>query len=177
MKKLPFFRFLLGVLILSALTLKAQPVAFDISGTLKTVEKNDSQQLKRPLADVDVKEKMRILEITLRRTNPTVSGEVKVEWLVVMQDIRGRLRPATRGEQAVSLAVGIEQKLESAPFSIKEAKIDFDNRWNDDKKVEQEVEGYAIILRNPEGEEVGAKFQPKSLEEKVRQAMAGAARP
>ncbi|MDF3128728.1 hypothetical protein P0Y35_05925 [Kiritimatiellaeota bacterium B1221] len=152
--------------------LRAQPAAFDISGTIKTVEKKDGREMNMPRGGVEIEEDSKVLQIHLRRTNPTVSGEVTVYWMVMIKDARGNLRPITKGKQSIVVDVGIPTSLESDAFSIKTANYDFGGR--NDGKVEQEVEGYAVIIQNAEGDEVGAKFQPKSMEDKVREKIVDA---
>lgn len=162
---------LLSLLIFCPVTGWSQPSAFDISGTVKTVEKKEDRKMDLPRGDVKIEEDSKILEINLRRTNPTVSGEVTVRWAVLIKDMRGNLRPITKGEQNIVLDVGIPAKLESDAFSLQKA--DFNFRRGNDGKMEQEVEGYAILILNAAGDELGAKFQPGSLEEKAREVMVG----
>lgn len=156
-------------LILAPLTGWAQPSAFDIAGSVKTVEKKEGREMDLPRGDVEIEEDSKVLEIHLRRTNPTVSGAVTVRWVVVIKDVRGTLRPITKGKQEIVVDVGIPTKLESDPFSVKTASFDF--RGGGDGKMEQEVEGYAILVLDREGQELGSKFQPKSLEDKAREVM------
>jgi hypothetical protein len=158
---------LFSVLVLCPLTGWSQATAFDISGTVKTVEKKDDKEIDRPRGDVEIEVDSKVLEINLRRTNPTVSGDVTVYWMVLIKDTRGNLRPVTKGKQSIVADVGIPTKLESDAFSIKTVNFDFGRR--NDGKMEQEIEGYAVIIQNAAGDEVGSKFQPKSIEDTVRE--------
>ncbi len=172
MKKNPLLLLSFFVISFSGL-LRAQPSAFDISGTVKTVEKKADREMDMPRGGVEIEEDSKVLEINLRRTNPTVSGEVTVYWMVMIKDTRGNLRPITKGKQSIVVEVGIPTTLESDAFSIKTANFDFGG--GHDGKMEQEVEGYAVIIHNADGDEVGAKFQPKSMEDKVREKIVDAA--
>lgn len=156
---------------LMPLFLSAQPVAFDLSGTVKTLEKDESDARKMPRGDVKLEEEMKILEVNVRRMNPTVTGEVTIRWAVLIADMRGQLRPVTKGEQHIVVDVGIPAKLESDSFSLKTLSFDHNHPRGNNVKREQEIEGYAILVLDAEGQELAAKFQPKSLEEKARQVM------
>ena len=172
--KQKFTSLIIHLILLCPILAWSQPSDFDISGTIKTVEQNDDREMDIPRGDVEIENEMKILEINLRRTDPTVSETVMVHWAVVLQDTRGRLQIATRGKQKVSLEIGIPVELKSQNFSVKRADYDFegDDFLNGD--MEQEVEGYAIVLLNAAGKEVGALFQPGSMETNVRKALENA---
>jgi hypothetical protein len=63
--------------------------------------------------------------------------------------------------------------LESDAFSLMTVRFDRDHPRGNNVKREQEIEGYAILVLDADGQELAAKFQPKSLEEKARQVMTG----
>lgn len=151
--------------------LSAQPPAYDLSGTVKTLEKEKRDTREVPSGDLKVADELKVLEVNARRMTPTVSGEVTIRWAVLISDMRGRLRPVTLGEQQIVMEVGIPAKLESDAFSLTSVRLDNNTVRGNDIKREQEIEGYAIMVLDAAGQELAAKFQPKSIEKKARQVM------
>jgi len=169
MKPLRFFPalFLLSL----GLTVSAQTTAFQISGSIKTENRNksDSQQLPRASTRLITEEK--VLEMSIRRINPTLGEHAKVEWVVLLEDMRGAVRVATSGSQMLHSNVGVPVEVVSDTFTLKERTFNGEgNRGNG--SVEQSVKGYAVRITDEEGRELGTKFQPSSIEKDVRSLMA-----
>ena len=116
---------------------------------------------------MDVEQK--VLEIKLRRVNPTLGEAVKVQWAVWMRDMGGRVRIATHGERELQTTVGQVIEFTSDPFELRERDIDF--RHGPDGERTQEIEGYAVRILDLEGNEIGTKFQPSSIEEVAREQL------
>lgn len=135
------------------------------------MEKEKSEGRETLRGEVQVEDGLKILEIDLRRINPTVPGAVIVQWAVMISDMRGQLRPVTKGQRQIVMEVGIPTQLESNSFSVKTIRFDRDIPGRDNKKFEQEIVGYAILILNEDGQEIASKFQPKSLEGKARKVM------
>ncbi len=149
------------------LTASAQTNAFQISGSIKTQsrEKSDSQQL--PRASTKLITEQKVLELSIRRTNPTVGEHTKVEWVVLLEDMRGATRVGTSGSQQIHSNVGVPVEIVSDPFTLKERTFNGEgNRGNG--SVEQSVKGYAVRITDASGQELGSKFQPASIEKDVR---------
>ncbi|WFB35311.1 hypothetical protein P3T73_14200 [Kiritimatiellota bacterium B12222] len=149
----------------------AQSTGYELTGKFKTVEKEKGEEQQRLRGEIRVDEAVKVLQIDLRRMNPTVSGNIKVAWVVLIKDMQGKLRGVGKGEQKMAADVGIPIQIESETFQLKEVRMD--GRGARDRKMEQEIEGYGVVIVDLKGEEVGARFQPKSIETQARALLKG----
>jgi hypothetical protein len=140
---------------------------------VKTIEKDEKEGIQRRRGEIHVDEDSKILEMNIRRMNPNVAERVTIRYAVFISDMRGVIRPITKGEQTISVPVGIPTQLESDSFTVTKVNFESNLEHGSDGEREQEVEGYAIIVLDTEGNEISSKFQPNSLEEKARQVMVG----
>jgi len=171
MKVLPLV--LIALFSLASVSGWAKSSAFDLSGTLKTFEKDEKEGIQRRRGEIQVEEDSKILEMNIRRMNPTVAERVTIRYAVFISDMRGAIRPITKGEQTISVPVGIPTQLESDSFTVTKVSFESNREHGSDGRREQKIEGYAIIVLDTQGNEISAKFQPKSLEEKARQVIVG----
>jgi hypothetical protein len=158
---------LLCCLLLAAVPCGAQPSAFQITGSVKRLEKSDGLRMDVPRGTIKSEEEEKVLKLEIRRTNPTVADEVNVRWLVLLKDPSGQLRPATRGLQAMKTAVGTPHELQSDPFTLRSRSFD-GNHPGVGGKLEQEVAGYGVLILDADGKEMASRFQPSSVEQSVR---------
>lgn len=148
--------------------------AFQILGTLKTVDRVKSDRSDLPRGSVQTETREKVLEIEIRRTNPTVGENAVLEWVVVLEQPNGRSKLGTHGSQAIHTLVGVPVEVTSDTFTLWEGKFNGDGRVGNASR-EREVKGYAVRMVDPEGNELAVKFQPKSVEEDARKAFAWAA--
>jgi len=159
---------------LLAPSLWAAGSAYHVSGTVKTVEKEKSGRRDMPRGDVQTEVRTKVLEMSVRRTNPTVGGNATVEWVVILEQPNGKSKLGTHGSRPLHTNVGVPVEITSDPFSLWEGTFRGDGRVGDASR-EQEVKGYAIRVVDAEGGELGVKFQPASVEEDARKAFEWAA--
>lgn len=155
-------------------TVTAQSTVFQISGSVKTQEKEKSEKRYLPRGDVQTETETKVLEIALKRINPTVGASAKVQWAVWMKQVSGKLQVVTKGQREIQTSVGVPVELTSDSFELRSRDIDFRHGHGND--LEQEIAGYAIRILDEEGEEIGVKFQPSSIEEEARKLMNSASK-
>lgn len=61
-------------------------------------------------------------------------------------------------------------ELTSDPFELVEVDVDRNRGFGNDR--EQDVDGYAVIILDQDGQEIGTKFQPARIEKDARALMA-----
>jgi hypothetical protein len=151
---------------------QAQSGGYQIQSKIRTVESRKSERQELPRGDTRVREDEKEMEITLRRMNPTVAGDVEVTWVVLMEDMRGNLRVAELGKTNALAQVGVPVSLRSGTFSLRE------RNWQGNGKregsLEESVKGSGVLLLGPDGQELGASFTPASAEADLRKALAPA---
>ncbi len=150
----------------SVLFAQTPPASYQITGSVRTIETNKSDKIERAHGDVRMKEKEQILKMELRRTNPNAPSNAKVYWVLAMEDMQGRLRPTGGGTQQIHTQVGIPVELQSDSFTLKE------RNWNgnggNNATREQDIKGYAVVVVDENGNELGFKCTPSSLTEDAR---------
>jgi hypothetical protein len=157
--------FLISAVFLSGIFLHAQTSAFQISGTIRSRGEVEGEEKQRPRREIRVDEETKVLEMKLRRTNPTVGEEVTVHWGVWIKDLEGRIRLATQGKKELTTSVGVVVELTSDGFELLERNVDLRNGQSRD--LEQKVEGYAVWITGAEGAVIGSKFQPSRMKQQV----------
>ncbi len=163
------------LLLLLALTisfhLPAATQAYQIKGSVKTLDKTKGAKIDRPRGTAQQIDREQALIFEVRRTNPTIGEHATVEWVVVMEGERGNPYLGTYGKQQIHSVIGIPVELESDPFRSQE------RTFNGDKHLKyvsrgQDVKGYGVRVLDANGQEIGTKFQPASVEEEARKVFA-----
>jgi hypothetical protein len=146
---------------------QAATTSFQVTGSVKTVDKTKSDRQDLPRGSIQRIEKEQILSMELRRINPTVGEHATVEWVVVLEGVKGQPMLGTYGSQPIHTQIGIPITLESESFSLKERNFNGDGKTGN-ASAEQKVKGYGIRVVDQDGNEIGTKFQPSSVEEDAR---------
>ncbi|GEM_PF-1429865 len=156
------------LLFVSSGTLFAQNLAqsYQVRGGISTESSYRGDKIEKGNRDVRHKEKEQVLKMEIRRMNPNAPSNAKVYWILAMDDMQGRLRPVGGGEQEIHSQVGIPVEITSDSISVKER--DWKRKNGKSGGREQDLKGYAVLVVDSEGNELGFKCSPNSLESKSR---------
>jgi len=161
----------LSILLLVTLHAHAAAPAYQIKGSVKTLDKEKGAKIDRRGGTAQKIEREQALIFEVRRTNPTIGEHAMVEWVVVMEGAQGNPYLGTYGKQQIHSAVGIPVELESEPFTSQE------RTFNGDRKLKyvsrgEDLKGYGVRVLDSNGQEIGSKFHPASVEEDARKVFA-----
>ena len=139
-----------------------------ISVTQKTGDRRKSSAQARVRKVTQSKETETYFTIELQRMTPDTPDEVAVEYLAVIEDARGRLRPDLKGEETVKLPLGRAMEIETESVTLKTVE------WTGGTRAAprggaagESVYGYIVRVRAPDGTLLAEKIQPRDLERKA----------
>lgn len=155
-------------------------VSFALPGfALDTVRVKTTKQLanKRDSSDQQVfggrtslTEKEYVYRIDLQSIGTQFANPAKVEWIVMMEDMSGRLKPAARGNMEATLALGRSASVTTTPVQINQR--DWQGPHGRSGKIEDQIKGLAVRVLDQNGNVAVESYEPTSLKKEIDWKMA-----
>jgi len=130
-----------------------------ISATKKTARKQTGDTVKIPYGQGHATDKSIYYEFTLKAVTPNVASPLTVEWAVLLERPDGKIDKAASGSKEVALKFGQTVTVESDPVSLRSIEW---THGGGKGKVADDVYGYVVLLKDPQGIIVAEEFQPAS---------------
>ena len=135
-----------------------------ITGTKKTLEKRESSNQKLPHGQTSLTEKQVIYAFSLQRMTPDVPEMCNVSWILMKEEMNGRLVEAARGESVVALPLGRAVNVDSAPVQLDE------REWtgrHQGGSVSSDLAGYGLRVLNSKGEVLAERYEPTDMQRTI----------
>ena len=101
------------------------------------------------------------------RSMAATPQELRVDWVVLVKTIKGRLRTADRGEETITLKTGETKTLETSLITLREEAGPKGNGFKG------KIEGVGVRVTDAEGAVVGELYEPATSRKNLEDAFAG----
>ena len=135
-----------------------------ISGTKKTLDKQESSVQSLPRGQTSLTRKQVAYTFSLQRMASDVSETSTVVWVLIKEQKDGRLVEAARGESEVAMPLGREVLLESTPVELEERDW---SRPREAGSVSSQLAGYGLRVLNARGEAIAERYEPADLQRTI----------
>ena len=141
--------------------------AIQISATKKTDDqrKTSSQQLAHGSTQLSLKNVYYRFDIRPMTTG--LPEEAELQYIVLQENVNGKVEVAVRGTQSVSLTFGQPQSIESESFELTKRSW---NRAGGSGNLKQDVYGYGVRIVNRDGDVLAEKYAPSSTQKDLEAA-------
>ncbi len=138
----------------------ARGAAIRISAVRKTASYHKSSQQDLPRGPSRAVEKRVYYRFTLLPQTPDAAGYVNIRWVIMIEGIDGRIRPAEYGESNLHLEFAKPAEFKTRTVTLR------GREWSGGKNpgmVAQKTAGYGLIIHNEHGGIIAEKYDPPSI--------------
>lgn len=136
-----------------------------VKTTKQLANKRDSNDQQVFGGRTSLTEKEYVYRIDLQSIASQFANPAKVEWIVMMEDMSGRLKPAARGSVETSLALGRMASVTTMPVQINQR--DWQGPHGRSGKIEDKIEGVAVRVLDQNGNVAVESYEPNSLKKEI----------
>ncbi|MCF7837134.1 MAG: hypothetical protein K9N49_00730 [Candidatus Marinimicrobia bacterium] len=147
--------------------------AYEIKGVRRTAgtQRGNVQSVGR--METRATEQSVYYEFSFRRLQAASPEQVTARWLLLLEASGGAVLPAVHARETVQLPLGQIVKVETEPVTL--LGREFQGRRTG--QVADQIAGYAVRLLDENGVVVAEKYEPKSQQRALEQALVEAERP
>lgn len=153
-----FFLLLLG----AASAQAADQIRFKATKQLDSRRNSGSQNVFG--ANTSLTQKEYVYRFDLQSVSPQLANPVQVEWVVMVEDMSGRIRPGGRGSAETNLVMSKMASIETDPIQINQRDWQGGNRAG---KIEDKIEGYGVRITDKNGNQIFENYEPSSLKKQI----------
>ena len=152
-------------LVLCAAQVFAGPGFVSIKATKKTADVREGGNVTMG-KNIQLEERDVLYEFDIR-SMAAAPQELRVDWIVLVKTIKGKLRTAGQGEETITLKAGETKTVETAAITLREETGPKGNGFKG------KIEGIGVRVTDASGALVGELYDPISSQKIVQDAFAG----
>lgn len=159
---------ILAIGLLGGFCAVAQPGAITIKAAKKVAGSRDGGNITGG-KNIDLRERDLYYEFAVRSMVPQ-SSELTVEWVILVETMKGRLRVVSEGNQSITLKPGETSLVETPLFALRS------ESGPKGSTAKGEIEGCAVRVTDSAGNLVGVLYEPESRRKQLDEAFHGKVR-
>lgn len=167
MKRLQKY-FIAACVIAATSAMAADPIT--ITASKKTADSRQKTSSNGPRHSVSHGQKDVFYRFEIATMRPGIEPSIIVKWVVLIEDMHGRVHVGTSGTQEASLIINKPVVIETDDFSLESREV---RKRGVVREDEASVLGYGVRICDTQGHIIAEKTEPSRAERKIVEAFSG----